>query len=121
MVIDISVPASPVVKATITDFSAVDSGTLPFKFDSDLFISAVALKGTTGFAVVNGTVVTLDLSAATAPRVLASAGLDFDNASLAINGSTLIVGSGVYTIRREQARRRGEARGKAMAEARQSA
>src|SRR5207253_10660304 len=50
------------------------------------------------FAVVNGTIVTLDLSAASTPRVLASVGFDFDGASFAFNGSTLIVGNGIIGV-----------------------
>ncbi len=54
LVIDLTTPAQPVIKATITDFSAIDSGTLPFDIQSDLHITSVALKGTTGIALVNG-------------------------------------------------------------------
>jgi len=98
MVIDFSVPGSPVIKSTITDFSAISSGTLPFDFDSHTYIPAVALNGATGIAAVNGAVVTLDLSVPAAPRVLGSAGLHFDDPSFAFNGSTLIVGNQIAGV-----------------------
>jgi|GEM_PF-1796776 len=92
-VIDISSPAAPALKSTVSDFSAVYTGTLSFNLSSYIDISAVTLRGTTAAISVSGLIVTLDLGAPTAPKVLGSAGLNFYAQSLAINGSTLIANS----------------------------
>ena len=97
-VIDITSPGAPMLRSMVTDFSAVDSRTLPFDFESKLYIHAVALSGTTGIISINGAVVTLDLSSPANPRVLGSAGLHFDHASFTVNGSTLIVADSVAGV-----------------------
>jgi uncharacterized protein (TIGR03437 family) len=100
-VIDISSPGAPVLKSTISDFTPLFSGSLPFEVEFFNEIEAVALNGTMGIAAVNSAIVLLDLSAPSAPVLLSSAGLSFDADSLAVNGSTLIVGgeiAGVMTV-----------------------